>query len=463
MGCGNSAWVMVGGNQVSHWSAAASDKYAMSIRQLLFAAAFAVSAAALPAAAQVGPPPGAAPAIAAAPGTPISLAEVLRAARENFDVSLARRALAVARADITAANHAPAPVLSAKAASIDLQNGIGAGSPSQKRIDTAVGLDWTFERGNKRELRTLAAQRTASAAEADVDSALVEQQLAAGAAFFDLLAAQERVAEVGAISQSADELASTAARRVRAGDLAAQDASRTEIEARRAAADVLGAELERQRAALALSQLTGVTGAGTLRALPDWPTGLAADAQAGDASLYPLVEARADVRAAQRRLEAAQAALDVASAQRKADITIGTSFDRYPGVSNRLLEVRAQMPLYGVFGGYNFQGEIARAEAQIDQAQSLLDKTRQAADIDLQRLRQSRQAAASRALSYDTEIVPRARKLAEMAELAYSKGAMSLTELIDARRTLRATLLEALAARAEHAKAAHAWQLRLQP
>ena len=433
----------------------------MSIRQLIFAASLAI---ALPAGAQLSTAPNLLPAATAAGGpvTPISLAQALQAARGNLDVSLARRALAAAQADITAANHAPAPVLSAKAASIDLQNGIGAGTPAQKRIDKAIGLDWTFERGNKRELRTLAARRTASAAEADVDNALVEQQLAAAAAYFDLLAAQERTLEVGAIARSAAQLAATAARRVQAGDLAAQDASRTEIEAQRASSDVLTAGLERQRAALALAQLTGFTGPGMLQAQPDWPSRLAEDAASGDASLYPLIEARADVRAAQRRLEAAQAALDVASAQKKADITLGTSFDHYPGVSNRLLEVRAQMPLYGIFGGYNFQGEIARAEAQIDQAQDQLDKTRQAASIDLQRLRQSRQGAAARALNYDAEIVPRARKLAELAELAYSKGAMSLTELIDARRTLRATLLEALAARAEHAKAAQAWQLRLQ-
>ena len=43
-----------------------------------------------------------------------------------------------------------------------------------------------------------------------------------------------------------------------------------------------------------------------------------------------------------------------------------------------------------------------------------------------------------------------------MAELAYSKGATSLTDLIDARRTLRTTLLEAIAARTDYAKAAGA-------
>jgi cobalt-zinc-cadmium efflux system outer membrane protein len=63
-------------------------------------------------------------------------------------------------------------------------------------------------------------------------------------------------------------------------------------------------------------------------------------------------------------------------------------------------------------------------------------------------------------LSYEATILPRARKVAQMAELAYSKGAMSLTELIDARRTLRTILIEDIAARTDHAKAAQAWVIR---
>ena len=70
---------------------------------------------------------------------------------------------------------------------------------------------------------------------------------------------------------------------------------------------------------------------------------------------------------------------------------------------------------------------------------------------------------AQRARTYDQDILPRARKVAAAAELAYSKGALSLTDLLDARRTLRATLLDALAASTDHARAAGAWQLRTQP
>ena len=393
--------------------------------------------------------------------TTFSLAQALQAARNNLDVSLARRALAAAQGDVLAANHAPAPTIITKAASIDLQNGIGGGNLfSQKRIDKSIGVDWVWERGNKRELRTASAQHTAAAAQTDIEDITAQQQLATASSYFDLLATQERISQVEAIARSAGQLADTAARRVKAGDLAAQDQARLEIEAQRAATDLLTAQLDRKRAALVLAQLMGYNGANMLAAQADWPKTLATDAASEGAALYPAVETRPEVRAAIQRVEAARAALNVALAQKKADVTLGTTYDHFPGTSTRLLELRLQVPLYGVLGGYNFQGEIARAQAQADQAEDQLEKTRRAASADLQRLQQDRQGAAARALSYEATILPRARKLSEMAELAYSKGAMSLTELIDARRTLRSILIEDLAARTDHAKATQAWLIR---
>ena len=439
----------------------------MSIRHFLSATGLAALVVSLPAAAQT--------AIAQTTLAPnvvsqtqvsqptLSLAQALQAAQDNLDVSLARRAVDAARGDVTAADRAPTPTLSAKAASIDLQNGIGSGNLIRdKRIDKSVGLDWTLERGNKRVLRTQAAQSLASAAQADVDEIKIQQQIATTAAYFDVLAAQERIVEVDAIAKSAAQLAATAQRRVKAGDLTALDAARTEIEAQRAATDLSSAQLDRQRAALALALLTGTSNASTLRVAADWPllqTMQVMQVISPDATL-PSVEARADVRAALQRVDAARAALDSAAAQKTRDITLGTSFDHYPGTSTRLLEFRVQMPLNGFLGSYNFQGEIAKAQAQLNQAEDTLEKTRRIAMADIQRLQQDRFGAAARALSYEATILPRARKVAELAELAYSKGAMSLTELIDARRTLRTILIEALSARTDHAKAAQAWLLR---
>lgn len=400
------------------------------------------------------------PALAQAPASAaVSLEQALQAARNNLDVALARNALAAARADVVSANRSPFPVLTAKLGQMDLQNGIGDGNfMTEKRVDKSIGLDWTWERGNKRELRTLTAERTASAAQADLDEIRTQQLLGVQAGFYTLLAAQERLAQVTQIERSAAQLATAAQKRVQAGDLAAQDAARTEIEAQRARSDVQLAELDRQRAALLLWQFTGLpTPPDQLQVQTGWP------ALAGERTLThnldALVDARPDVRAAQARLQAAQSALDGSMAQRRSDITWGASYDHYPGTSTALMELRMQMPLQW---GYSYQGEIARANAQLAQAQDALEKIRRQALAELQRLQQEAFNTAQRARMYETDVLPRARKVAEGAELAYSKGAMSLTDLLDARRTLRATLLDALAARADHAKATGAWQLRTQ-
>lgn len=393
------------------------------------------------------------------PPVTVTLQQALTAARDNADVRMATRALEASRADVLSADHAPLPVLSAKASSIDLQNGIGGGNVlTRKRIDKGIGLDWTWERGDKRELRRRAADQAVRAAGADVDDTRSQQLVATQEAFWALLAAQQKLAEVRAIREAAQQSADVAERRQRAGDLSAQEALRTRIEAERAASDEQAARLERQRAALLLTQLTRLGGPASdaLQAEADWPA-LTEPTALPEAVADALVDSRPEVRAAQARVDTAQAALEGAQALRKTDVTVGASFDHYPGTSTRLLELRVQIPLQW---GYAYQGEIGRAQAQLDQAREFLDKTRAETRADLQRLAFEARTAAERARRYEQDILPRARQASQGAQLAYDKGALSLTDLLDARRTLRGTLLEAIDARADHARAASAWQLR---
>lgn len=393
------------------------------------------------------------------PPVTVTLQQALTAARDNADVRMATRALEASRADVLSADHAPLPVLSAKASSIDLQNGIGGGNVlTRKRIDKGIGVDWTWERGDKRELRRRAADQAVRAAGADVDDTRSQQLVATQEAFWALLAAQQKLAEVRAIREAAQQSADVAERRQRAGDLSAQEALRTRIEAERAASDEQAARLERQRAALLLTQLTRLGGPASdaLQAEADWPA-LTEPTALPEAVADALVDSRPEVRAAQARVDTAQAALEGAQALRKTDVTVGASFDHYPGTSTRLLELRVQIPLQW---GYAYQGEIGRAQAQLDQAREFLDKTRAETRADLQRLAFEARTAAERARRYEQDILPRARQASQGAQLAYDKGALSLTDLLDARRTLRGTLLEAIDARADHARATSAWQLR---
>ncbi len=396
--------------------------------------------------------------MAAPASSVLSLQQVLQAARQSPDVLAAQRALNAARADVLTANRAPAPTLSAGMSSIDLQNGSGSGAFwSQKRIDKSLGLDWTWERGNKRALRTETAERSAKAAQADSQDALLMQQIGAQAAFYDLLAAQQRLQAVQAIGQSAAQLARGAQLRLKAGDLSAQDAARTQIEAERARADEQSAALDRQQAAWALSQWTGLpVPAGGWQAQGDWPASTTDVAQA-DALLETLVEQRPDVVAARERVAAAQAALQSAQALRQADPSVGTSFDHFPGTSTRLLALRISVPLNG---WDRFDGDIARALAQEEQSRDLLQKTLLQARADLGALVQAWQASAQRLKIFEDSILPQATQVAAQAETAYSKGGLTLTDLLDARRTLKTTQLEALAVRNAYAKALGTWQLR---
>lgn len=398
----------------------------------------------------------------------MALRQVMQLASNNIDVQVARHAVTGARGDVLGADRSPFPTLSLRTSQIDLQNGNGPGNLlTEKTIDKSVGVDWIWERGDKRGIRTALAQRTVAAAQADLEEAQVAQMLAAALAFHDVAAAQEKLALVAEIGQSATLLANTAQQRARAGDLSAQDASRLEIEASRAQGDVLGARMELRRAAIFLAQTSGLgwkPAAGTdappvLQVQPEWPGLVSGQPEQADMELW--VSKRPDVRAAQERVQVAEKGVDAAAALRKADITWGVSYDHFPGTSTGLVELRMQMPLQlGPTRGYDFQGEALRAQSNLAQAQASLEKVQLLAQAEMQRVAQEVGTAASRLLAYERDILPRANRVAQNAELAYRLGAQSLGDLLDARRTLRATQLEALAARLDYAKAYSARQLR---
>jgi cobalt-zinc-cadmium efflux system outer membrane protein len=384
--------------------------------------------------------------------TPLGLDQVLGLASANLEVNISQRNLDAARADIVSADHAPLPVLSARTSSIDLQNGIGGGNVwRDKRIDKGVGLDFTYERGNKRQLRTQAAQSSALAAEQDLAQTRRQQLVLASATYFDWLAQVERLGHIKAVASAGRQQARAAELRQQAGDLSRQDMLRWQIEARRAESDLPAAQAGVQRSMLALRQITRLeTPADGWTPMQGWPESSGELLESGRwlQRLSDWVAQRPAVVAAQQRAQAARQALDLALAQKKSDITWGGSVDHYPGTSTRLMELRLQMPLQW---NYRFEGEIARAQAQATQSQEVLEQTRVQAETELQALYQDFTAARARWQAHRDEILPKARQVLEQAELAYQKGGVSLTDLLDARRTYHNTWLDGLSARLDHA------------
>ena len=401
-----------------------------------------------------------------------TLRDVLQAVNNSAEVRLARQAQVGAEADVLTADHAPLPVLSSKLSQIDLQNGLGAGDwLGRKRVDKAIGLDWTYERGDKRAHRTNAAQRTVAATAAEAQEAVLQQMLTAQVAYYDWLAARERVQLVVSMEEAGREAVRAADIRFKAGDLSQQDATRIEIDAARVAADKQSAQLDLSRAAIVLSQVLNRADIASIPAgnvawpeLPNITIATAATTATSIASngesTAAAVDARADVRAARERIAAAKSSLEGAYALQKTDPTIGISFDHYPGTSTRLIELRVQIPLTW---GYRYQGEAARAQSDLKQAELVEERVLRDARTELARLRQEAASLTQRTASFEKDIVPRAMQVANQAEFAYRRGALSLTDLLDARKTLRTTQLDVLAARSDLAKARTALLLRTEP
>ena len=369
----------------------------------------------------------------------------------NRDVRAARVALAAALADRVVAGQRPNPNLTLGASNVNPHAGLGSGGVRDKTFDSSVRLDQLVERGGKGKLRERQADALAAAARADLAEALRQQRLAMRQAFFDLAAAEERVRlqrEFAALSgQSVD----ATEQRLKAGDIGRVDANRIRLDSLRAANDLRQAEIDRERARAELARLIGAESAGR---------SLAVAAKWGDAPAMSRTiggEARrADVVAASFRVEAAEAARDLAKAIATRDVTVGVQADRWPasdanpqgtGVS---YSVSVSVPLHVRHAN---EGEARRAIADLEAARAQLARAEAQAAADARLAEAEWQAARERRARIDNDVLPAAREVAEGSEFAFSRGASGVLDLLDARRQLKAVEVDATQARADAAKA----------
>ena len=390
----------------------------------------------------------------------LSLSQALAIARErNPQISLAAIAVRAADAATLSANVSPNPSLSVSAFSINPHQGIGAGGPRDKMIDTSVRVEQLIERGGKRALRTENASRLADASRADLAEARRQLDAAVSNAYFGLLGAQEKLDITRDTAGLFEATLGAAERRRQAGDLAGAEVERLRVDALRARNDTRQAESELQRARLALMLVMGLPArADKLTAVSEWP---APSPMPAPADLERLLERHPDVRAAQARVQAAQSALKLAQAQRTRDVSVGVQYDRSPAspansfYTANSYGVSVQIPL---FVNNYFEGDIRNAAAGLDSAQENLQRARFQAGADLQRAWTDMQSAGDRLLRLREELGVAARRAVDAAEFAFRNGAISVTDVLDARRTFRAITLDELSARADYAKALAAWR-----
>ncbi|MGC4062283.1 MAG: TolC family protein [Aquabacterium sp.] len=376
------------------------------------------------------------------------LAAVLQRVDEaNLDVLSARRAVDAAKADQLSAAVTPPAQFSLLSQSIDPQH-MGSGTLWHRPIDTIARIDKTLERGDKAALRERQADVGLAAARWDEADALRAQRMAAAQAYWDLKLAQEQLGISDHNLQLAQQSSQAAQLRLQHGDLSRLEALRLAVEADKAANEQAQSRTQLTQARMVLAQALAMVNGAAPQAVDAWPDIRALGEQVPDEDW---LTSRPDVLAAQRRLEQAQSALALAQSQRVADVTVSVQFEHNPTVADRLWGVGVAFPI-GVDGRQ--EGPVKRALIAVDDAQSQLDKVRAAALADRNVQRDTLTSALARLQRLDGQLLPQAREALQGAEFARQQGALSLQDVLDARRALHAAELDAATA---HADAAKAW------
>ena len=371
------------------------------------------------------------------------------------DVRAASGALVAAAADVKTSGQSTNPQLTLSAGSVG--SDIGNGRLWNKTFDHSLRVDQMIERGGKLELRRAIAEAQREAFRADLAEAQRRAALAITQGYYELAATLAKRAETAGALELAGEAQRAQDLRVKTGDVAPIEATRLALDTIRVQADLRQAEADSHVVRSLLAMMIGAESQAELLTPTDkWPV------NDGSTSNYRAPGGSADERrptvvAAQWRLQAAQESRELARALRTRDVNVGVQLDRWPisatnttGTGNTV-SISVSFPL---FVRHTYEGEVARAEADVANAVEALRRAKLAAGSELLQARMRSATAAARRQLAAENLIPAAERVAGAAELAYRRGALSLLEVLDARRSLRAARIERINAEADAAKAA---------
>jgi cobalt-zinc-cadmium efflux system outer membrane protein len=280
-------------------------------------------------------------------------------------------------------------------------------------------------------------------------------------AYIDLKAAQEKRSATLETSRLMESMLAAAQLRKSAGDVAGSDVERVRVDALRSQNDVESAKGELATTRHTLALILGITERiDSLEAVDPWVE-LIRPEPLSDRQFKDIIAQRPDVQAAMARVDAAGAGNRLAQSLQTRDVSVGMQYEHYPQPGDALhsngssVGFSVQVPL---FTSYYYNGEILAAQTARTAAEQSLLRARAIADNEIHLAWTALSSAAERVRRNRDELLLAAEKSANAAEFAYKNGAVGIMDVLDARRTLRATRLDALAAQVEFSKAWSAWQ-----
>jgi cobalt-zinc-cadmium efflux system outer membrane protein len=378
---------------------------------------------------------------------------VHEAVEHNLSLLAERVNLSVADAAIVTARLRPNPVFSGGANSLDwLGTGFndvnGAGPP-----EYSARVDFVFERGAKRELRTALAVTAKTVAEAQLADSVRRLTLDVTLAAVDVLEARAKLQLATGNLEALDGLVRLNERRLTSGAVAPLEVTRARVAMLQYRGNVKTAELAVVQARIKLHTLIG-RGAGD--PLVDLDESLGGPPVAAAADLGALQSAarvnRPDMRALRREQARSQADLSLQLAQGTVDYTLGAEYRRQQGVNGtgNLAGFFFSVPL-PIFN--RNQGEIARAGAEHQKAALTFASLDASVAAEVASAYQEFESARQLLVDVERDLLQPAADARAGTTYMYQAGATALLDVLDAQRAYNDTMDTYYSAQAAYRRA----------
>jgi cobalt-zinc-cadmium efflux system outer membrane protein len=355
---------------------------------------------------------------------------VQEAIDHNLSLLAERYNISVADARIITAKLRPNPVVTAAVDYIDFLNQFShenSGGPTEYNIRT----DFILERGGKRERRIEVAQDAREVAQLQLLNTTRLLVLDVQNAFVDVLQAKDNLTLARENLQAFQGIVEVNTNRVRAGDLAKVELTRTQVARIQFQSAVRQAE---SKLRIALNRLQTLMGRlvpsptldveGTMRRDTDPVVLETVSAQA--------LDLRPDLQSLRRDQARSQAEIRSQIAQGKVDLTVSSMFHRqfYNGAADSLgFFISAPVPVFN-----RNQGEIERARQEQQQVLAKIKATEAGVKDEVRNAWVQYNTARELLDSIERDLLDEARDVRNTMEYSYRRGEASLVEFLDAQR-----------------------------
>jgi cobalt-zinc-cadmium efflux system outer membrane protein len=261
------------------------------------------------------------------------------------------------------------------------------------------------------------------------------------AAFYSVLAAQERLALREELLGLARSFADTVDARVEAGKVSPVEATRARMEVARVRVELIQATRELEIARVRLSSTWGAATAGFRRAAGDLP-------RPGDRpdreNLLDFLQQTPDMQALDDRVLRSERVVALENSFKIPDLTVTAGPRRFSETGDSAWVAGFSLPL-PIFDSN--RGARRAAEFDLEGAARDRRSARVEIEVGLTSVIERLDAAAEVATALETEVVPAASGAFEAVEIGYTEGKFGFLDVIDAQRTLfdaRSILLDSI-------------------